>query len=61
MAIAGVPAPEKIQYKEAKAQGEADEPSSQGVVDKVAEVASEASEAAKTIVADTDGGVHEEL
>lgn len=61
MAIKGVPAPEKIQYKVATEEDAKPEAEGNRVVDKIVEAASEAAEAAKTMAADTDGEQHEEL
>lgn len=49
MGIDGVETPEKIIYKEAETEGAA-----QGIAEKIASVAGEAADAAKTIIADTD-------
>jgi FK506-binding protein 2 len=54
MGIAGVPKPESIKTKAADA--------TENVAEKVASAVSEATEAVKTVVADTDDGqAHEEL
>jgi len=59
MGIEGVPKPEKIVTK--PNASEAAEETGGKVAEKVASVVSEAAEAAKTFVADTDDGERDEL